>query len=108
MPSGVPGLVNDSRCDNSSTEAGVLIAYHHATARSLPKEELTIIGGSQPPLTTRPRPDLSVSPNQKRDQRRSPDARPKELDIAVCVIPYQGLHLNVCICGLSGFHVRSL
>ncbi|GBL78132.1 hypothetical protein AVEN_143417-1 [Araneus ventricosus] len=33
-----PGHLNDSHCNSSSTEAGVLIAYHQATARPHPME----------------------------------------------------------------------
>ncbi|GBM89609.1 hypothetical protein AVEN_133162-1 [Araneus ventricosus] len=33
-----PGTLNNSRCNSSSTEAGVLVANHLATARPLPKE----------------------------------------------------------------------
>ncbi|GBN64162.1 hypothetical protein AVEN_215715-1 [Araneus ventricosus] len=46
-----PGVLNDSRCISSSTEAGVLVAHHRATARSLLKEVRTITGGrvTQPP-----------------------------------------------------------
>ncbi|GBO16829.1 hypothetical protein AVEN_208488-1 [Araneus ventricosus] len=46
------GQLNGSRCNSSSTEAGVLIAYHQATARPLPKEVRTITGGGTraPPL----------------------------------------------------------
>ncbi|GBM25242.1 hypothetical protein AVEN_153424-1 [Araneus ventricosus] len=40
------GPLNDSRCNSSSTEAGVLIANHLATARSLPKEVRTISDGA--------------------------------------------------------------
>ncbi|GBN12304.1 hypothetical protein AVEN_54866-1 [Araneus ventricosus] len=40
-----PGHLNDRRCNISSTEAGVLTAYHQATARPLPKEVRTITGG---------------------------------------------------------------
>ncbi|GBN20907.1 hypothetical protein AVEN_207304-1, partial [Araneus ventricosus] len=32
-----PGHLNDSRCNSSRIEAGVLIVYHQATSRSLPK-----------------------------------------------------------------------
>ncbi|GBN04528.1 hypothetical protein AVEN_135899-1 [Araneus ventricosus] len=39
------GPLNDSRCNISSTEAGVLIASHLATALPLPKEVRTITGG---------------------------------------------------------------
>ncbi|GBM18767.1 hypothetical protein AVEN_134304-1 [Araneus ventricosus] len=42
-----PGTLNDSRCSSPSTEAGVLIANHLATARPLPKEVRTITGGRQ-------------------------------------------------------------
>ncbi|GBL95166.1 hypothetical protein AVEN_253505-1 [Araneus ventricosus] len=40
-----PGYLNDSRCNSSNTEAVVLVAYHQATARLLPKEVRTITGG---------------------------------------------------------------
>ncbi|GBL72669.1 hypothetical protein AVEN_127917-1 [Araneus ventricosus] len=43
--SGVPkhtGPLSDSRCNSSSTEAGVLVVNHLATARPLPKEARTI------------------------------------------------------------------
>ncbi|GBM24762.1 hypothetical protein AVEN_182386-1 [Araneus ventricosus] len=47
--------LNDSRCNSSSTEAGVLIAYHQATARPLPKEVRTIASeGTQSPAITIP------------------------------------------------------
>ncbi|GBM52939.1 hypothetical protein AVEN_60130-1 [Araneus ventricosus] len=36
---------DDSLSNSSSTEAGVLTAYHQAMAQSLPKEIRTIIGG---------------------------------------------------------------
>ncbi|GBN91462.1 hypothetical protein AVEN_205187-1, partial [Araneus ventricosus] len=39
------GHLNDSRCNSSSTEAGVLKAYHQATARLLSKEVRNITGG---------------------------------------------------------------
>ncbi|GBN20103.1 hypothetical protein AVEN_30966-1 [Araneus ventricosus] len=47
-----PGKLNDSTAIASSTEAGVLVANHLATARPLPKEVRTIIGGGiqAPPL----------------------------------------------------------
>ncbi|GBM43692.1 hypothetical protein AVEN_26559-1 [Araneus ventricosus] len=38
---------NGSRCYSSSTEIGVLIAYHQTTARSLQKEVRAITGGRQ-------------------------------------------------------------
>ncbi|GBM63490.1 hypothetical protein AVEN_205838-1 [Araneus ventricosus] len=40
------GQLNDSRCNSSITEAGVLIAYHQATARPLPNDVRTITGPS--------------------------------------------------------------
>ncbi|GBM98559.1 hypothetical protein AVEN_186096-1 [Araneus ventricosus] len=40
-----PDHLNDSRCNSSSTEAGVLLDYHQTTARPLPKEVRTITGG---------------------------------------------------------------
>ncbi|GBM67870.1 hypothetical protein AVEN_71198-1 [Araneus ventricosus] len=50
-----PGHLNDSRCNSSSTETGVLITYHQATARALPKEVRTITGGgTQSPTITIP------------------------------------------------------
>ncbi|GBM92562.1 hypothetical protein AVEN_222834-1 [Araneus ventricosus] len=44
--------LNDSCCYSSSTEAGVLIAYHQATAQPLPKEVLLSLvkGLRAPPL----------------------------------------------------------
>ncbi|GBM23880.1 hypothetical protein AVEN_208513-1 [Araneus ventricosus] len=44
-----PDHLNDSRCNISSTEAGV--ANHLATARLLPKEVRTITGGGTFSLT---------------------------------------------------------
>ncbi|GBM65491.1 hypothetical protein AVEN_223588-1 [Araneus ventricosus] len=38
--------LNDSRCNSSSTESGVLIAHYQATARLLLKEVRTINGGA--------------------------------------------------------------
>ncbi|GBM82285.1 hypothetical protein AVEN_214683-1, partial [Araneus ventricosus] len=39
-----PGVLNDSSCNSSSTEAGVLVAHRRATARPLQKEVRTITG----------------------------------------------------------------
>ncbi|GBO17612.1 hypothetical protein AVEN_36248-1 [Araneus ventricosus] len=49
-------ILNDScRYDSSSTEAGVLVAHHRATARPLPKEVRTITGGgTRSPIVTMP------------------------------------------------------
>ncbi|GBN47974.1 hypothetical protein AVEN_240496-1, partial [Araneus ventricosus] len=44
-PAKVSRVLNDSRCNSSSTEDGVLVAHHWVTARPLPKEVPTIIGG---------------------------------------------------------------
>ncbi|GBN06907.1 hypothetical protein AVEN_16854-1 [Araneus ventricosus] len=46
-----------ARCNSSSTEAGVLVANHLATARPLPKEVRTIRGGgtNSPTITVPPR-----------------------------------------------------
>ncbi|GBM85873.1 hypothetical protein AVEN_89746-1 [Araneus ventricosus] len=42
-----PGSQNDSSCNNSSTEAGVLISDHYAMARPLPKDiVLSLVGGN--------------------------------------------------------------
>ncbi|GBM38495.1 hypothetical protein AVEN_24588-1 [Araneus ventricosus] len=42
------GHLNDSSCNSSNTEFGVLIPYHQATARTLPKELRTVTdGGTQ-------------------------------------------------------------
>ncbi|GBL78491.1 hypothetical protein AVEN_42975-1 [Araneus ventricosus] len=50
-----PGHLNDSFCNSSSTEAGVLIAYHQNTARPIPKEVRIITGrGIQRPSITIP------------------------------------------------------
>ncbi|GBL86789.1 hypothetical protein AVEN_96028-1 [Araneus ventricosus] len=40
-----PSRLNDSSSNSSSTEVGVLVAYHRVTARSLPLEVRTITGG---------------------------------------------------------------
>ncbi|GBL94416.1 hypothetical protein AVEN_7382-1 [Araneus ventricosus] len=49
------GNLNDSSCNSSSTEVGVLVAKHLATARPFPKEVCTITGGgSQRPAITIP------------------------------------------------------
>ncbi|GBM23523.1 hypothetical protein AVEN_153092-1 [Araneus ventricosus] len=40
-----PGHLNDRRCNNSSTETGVLVANHLAMAGPHPKEVRTITGG---------------------------------------------------------------
>ncbi|GBM31424.1 hypothetical protein AVEN_98518-1 [Araneus ventricosus] len=56
-----PGHLNDSSCNSSSTEAGVLIAYHQATAQPLPKEVRTITGGrTQSPSITIPPKEASA------------------------------------------------
>ncbi|GBM59164.1 hypothetical protein AVEN_18053-1 [Araneus ventricosus] len=39
------GALNDSRCNSSSTEAGVLVANRLDTARPIPKEVRTVFGG---------------------------------------------------------------
>ncbi|GBM03314.1 hypothetical protein AVEN_142592-1 [Araneus ventricosus] len=50
-----PGQLNDSHCNSSSTEAGVLKAYHQATGRHPPKEVHTITGeGTHSPTITIP------------------------------------------------------
>ncbi|GBM49844.1 hypothetical protein AVEN_191245-2 [Araneus ventricosus] len=43
--------LNDSRFNSSSTEAGVPVAHHRATARPLPKKVRTITGGGTQCLT---------------------------------------------------------
>ncbi|GBL88215.1 hypothetical protein AVEN_172995-1 [Araneus ventricosus] len=46
-----PGNLNDSRCNSSSTEVGVLVPHHRAAARPLPKEVRTItVGGDKKSL----------------------------------------------------------
>ncbi|GBL80274.1 hypothetical protein AVEN_92205-1 [Araneus ventricosus] len=52
----IPVLSN--RCNTSSTEAGVLIAYHQATNRHLPKEVRTITDGGNPTSI------ISISPGE--------------------------------------------
>ncbi|GBM16692.1 hypothetical protein AVEN_91112-1 [Araneus ventricosus] len=44
-PAEASGHLNDSHCNSSSIEAGVLIAYHQAAVRPIPKEVRTITGG---------------------------------------------------------------
>ncbi|GBL74771.1 hypothetical protein AVEN_243634-1 [Araneus ventricosus] len=44
-PAEASGVLNDSHCNSSSTEAGVLVAYHQATDQLLSKEVRTITGG---------------------------------------------------------------
>ncbi|GBN32138.1 hypothetical protein AVEN_192420-1 [Araneus ventricosus] len=44
-PALASGILNDTAEIASSTEAGVLVAHHRATARPLPKEVRTITGG---------------------------------------------------------------
>ncbi|GBM59947.1 hypothetical protein AVEN_4013-1 [Araneus ventricosus] len=39
-PAEAPEVLNDSRCNSSSNEAGVLVAHHLATARPLRKETI--------------------------------------------------------------------
>ncbi|GBM59776.1 hypothetical protein AVEN_6652-1 [Araneus ventricosus] len=40
------GALNDSCCNSSNAEAGVLMVYHQVTARPFPKEVRTMEGGN--------------------------------------------------------------
>ncbi|GIX71462.1 hypothetical protein CDAR_196021 [Caerostris darwini] len=62
-----------------------------APSRHLRPEKERLLS-SQPPLTTRPRPDPSVPSNQRTGKQRSPYAQARYLGASF--ISYQGFHLE--------------